>query len=73
MIIHVNVKANSAKPHVETFGDGRYLVYVKSVPENNEANVEMIKLLSKELGVPPQSIQIKFGKTSHKKLVEIRF
>ncbi len=72
MIIHVNVKPNSSKPNVESFGDGRYLVYVKSAPENNEANAETIKLLSKELGVPPQSIQIKFGKTSSKKLVEIR-
>ena len=72
MIIHVNVKTNSSKPHVESFGGGRYLVYVKSAPENNEANVEVIKILSKELGVPPNSIKIKFGQTSNKKLIEIK-
>ena len=71
-IINVKVKTNSSKQEVENFGGGRYLVYLKSAPENNKANEELIKILSKELGVPPQSIKIKFGQTSDKKLVEIR-
>ncbi len=71
-IINVKVKTNSSKQEVESFGGGRYLVYLKSAPENNKANEELIKILSKELGVPPQSIKIKFGQTSDKKLIEIR-
>ena len=73
MILNVKVKPNSSKQEVESFGGGRYLVYVKSEPENNKANDEMIKLLSKELGVPQNSMKIKFGQTSNNKIVEIRF
>jgi len=72
MIIHVKVKPNSSKQEIENFGEGRYLIYLKSIPENDKANIELIKLLSKELGVPSSSIKIKFGKTSHNKLIEIR-
>ena len=71
-IINVKVKPNSSKQEVENFGGGRYLVYLKSEPENNKANMELINILSKELGVPPNSIKIKFGQTSDKKIIEIR-
>ncbi|HTZ41805.1 MAG TPA: DUF167 domain-containing protein [Candidatus Omnitrophota bacterium] len=73
MIIHVKVKPNSSKQSVENFGNGRYLVYLKSPPEDNKANIELINLLSKELGVPPKSLAITFGKTGDEKLVEIKF
>lgn len=72
MILRVKVKPNSSKREVENFGNGRYLVYLKSVPENDKANMELINLLSKELGVPPKSLQIKFGRTSNEKIIEIR-
>jgi uncharacterized protein (TIGR00251 family) len=73
MILHVKVKPNSSKREIQNFGGDRYLVYLKSAPENNEANAELINVLSKELGVPPSKIKIKFGQTSDNKLVEIKF
>ena len=72
MIIHVKVKPNSSKREVESFGNGRYLVYLKSPPENDRANMELINVLSKELGTPPSSFRIKFGRTSDEKIIEIR-
>jgi uncharacterized protein (TIGR00251 family) len=72
MILNVKVKPNSSKQEIENFGDNRYLIYLKSAPENNKANIELINLLSKELGVPSKSIKIKFGQTSDKKIIEIR-
>ncbi|MEK6913584.1 MAG: DUF167 domain-containing protein [Nanoarchaeota archaeon] len=72
MIIHVKVKPNFSKREVESFGNNRYLVYLKSPPENDKANMELINILSKELGVPPKSIHINFGKTSNEKMIEIR-
>jgi len=72
MIIHVKVKPNSSKREVESFGNSRYLVYLKSPPENDRANMELINLLSKELGVPPSQFKIKFGRTSDEKIIEIR-
>jgi len=71
MIIKVKVKTNSSKQSVESFGNDRYLVHVKSAPENNEANVEVIKLLSKELGISPKAFHINFGKTFDEKLIKI--
>lgn len=73
MIIRVKVKPNSSKQSVESFGNGRYLVYLKSEPENGKANIELLNLLSKELGVPPKSLKIKFGQTSDEKIIEINF
>ncbi len=72
MIIHVKVKPNSSKQQIENFGGGRYLVYLKSPPENNRANIELINLLSKEFGTPPTRFSIKFGKTSDKKIIEVK-
>ena len=72
MIIHVKVKPNSSRRKIEDFGGGRYLVHLKSIPENDKANIELINLLSKELGVPPKSLIIKFGQTSSEKIIEIR-
>jgi hypothetical protein len=72
MKIYVKVKPNSSEQKIVRFGDFRFLVYVKSPPENDKANIEMINLLSKHLGVPPKSLQITFGRTSNDKILEIK-
>ncbi len=71
--IYVKVKPNSSEQKVVRFGDFRFLVYVKSAPENDKANIEMINLLSKHLGVPPKSLKITFGRTSNDKILEINY
>ena len=72
MIIHVKVKPNSEQQKIESFGGDRYLVYVKSPPENDKANIELINLLAKHFGTPPGRFHIKFGRTSDKKIIEVR-
>ncbi len=72
MIINVKVKPNFSRQDIEELGDGNYLIHLKSVPKNNKANVELINLLSKKFKVPDKSIKIKFGKTSNKKIIEIK-
>lgn len=71
MNITVKVKTRSPKPRIESFGGNRYLAYVSAEPENNEANLELVKMLSKYFGVPPANVRIKFGKSGDEKLVEI--
>ncbi len=71
MIIKVMVKPHSPNPRIEPFGDNNFLVYVSSEAEKNEANIELIKMLSKHFGVPWKNIQIKSGLTSKNKLVEV--
>ncbi len=65
------VKSKSPNPRVEDFGGGNYLIYVSAEPENNEANMEVISLLSKHFGVPWKNIKIKSGLTNKNKLIEV--
>ena len=71
MRIQVRVKTSSGKQEIENFGDNRYLVYLKSVPENNEANIELIKLIAKHMGVSSARVKIISGMTSKDKTLEI--
>lgn len=71
MNINVRVKTGHSKQEIVKFGDNRYLIYVTSEPENNEANLELIGMLSKYFGVPHARIKIKFGMSGSDKLVEI--
>ena len=71
MKVYVKVKAGSNKQEIVDFGEFRYLVYVKSRAEKNEANIEMINLLSKHMGVPAKSIRIKAGLTSSDKILDV--
>jgi len=67
LIIKVKVKPNSKKQEVKE-ENGIYIVRLKSPPENNKANVELIKLLTKHFR---KSLKIKSGFTSKNKTVEI--
>lgn len=71
MKVHVRVKPNSNKQEIVEFGGFRYLVYLKEAPENNKANIELINLMAKRLGVPPGRIKIKFGATGEDKILEV--
>lgn len=71
--LQVRVKTNSGKQEIESFGDGRYLVYLVSAPENNEANIELIKLMAKHLGIPSTKLKIISGATGKDKTLEILY
>jgi len=49
-----------------------YIVSLKSVPEDNKANIELLKLLKKYFKVEVDDIKIIKGKTSKNKLVRIK-
>ena len=68
MKIQVKVKPSSGKQEIEKKGDF-YLVYLKSPPENNRANLELIKLLQKYFN--SRDIKIKSGFKSKNKIVEV--
>ena len=78
MLIKVKVKTNAGEQRVERLSDdlysekgveGFYFVKLKSSPEGNKANMELVKLLSKSF---ESDSKIKSGYTSHWKLVEIK-
>jgi len=68
MKINVNVKTNSGKQEVEKISENEFKVFLKSVPENNKANLELEKILSKYF---KKQVKILRGKTSKKKVVEV--
>lgn len=67
MKIKVKVKPNSGKQEIDE-KDGVYIVRLKSPPENNKANIELVKLLSRHFG---KEVKIKSGFSSRKKIVEV--
>jgi len=72
MIINVKVKTSSGKQEVvkddkEDKGDF-YTVCLKSAPENNKANVELVKLLQRYF---KSEVKIKSGLRSKNKVVEV--
>lgn len=46
-------------------------VCVKPQATDNKANAAVVKLLSRELGLPRSSVHIKTGVTSRRKLIEL--
>lgn len=69
-MLHIIVKTNSKESKV-VFENGIYYVYTKSPAKENKANDEVIFLLSKYLDIPKISVNIKRGKKSKSKWVEI--
>jgi len=67
MLIKLKVRPNAGRQNIEK-KNGFYLVELKSRPENNKANAELIKLLKKHFG---KEVKIKSGFTSRNKIVEV--
>jgi uncharacterized protein (TIGR00251 family) len=67
MLLQVNVVPKSGRFSVSV-KDGRVKVNLRSAPEGNKANLELIKELSKSTGAP---VRIVSGLKSHHKAIEI--
>lgn len=67
----VKVKPNAKQTQVIPQADGSLVVWLKSPPVEGKANQELIAVLAKTFGVPPQAIRILRGQGSRLKLIEI--
>jgi uncharacterized protein (TIGR00251 family) len=67
MKIYVKVKPSSGKQEIIRDGDS-YVVSLKSPPEDNKANIELVKLLHDYF---KSKVRIKSGLTSRNKIIEI--
>ena len=70
MRFNIRVKTGCSENLIEDFGDRRYLVHLKNQPKDNKANIELINLLAKHLGVPPLKLKIIAGLSSKDKILE---
>ena len=71
MIINVRVIPNSSQQKIESFGANRYLVKLTEAPEKNEANIELLNMLSRYFSTPVNKIKIKSGLTGRDKIIEV--
>lgn len=68
MKINVVVKPNSGKSEVEKISKDSFKVYLKSAPENNKANIELLKVLKKYF---KKDVCFCRGLSSRKKVLEV--
>ncbi len=73
MRFYVRVKTGRSEQSIDDFGDHHFLVHLKNQPEDNKANIELINLLGKHLGVPPLKLKIISGSTAKDKVLEINY
>ncbi|MDD5331591.1 MAG: DUF167 domain-containing protein [Candidatus Nanoarchaeia archaeon] len=64
--LNIKVKPNSKKNEI-ILKDGNYEIKIKAPPEDNKANLELVKFLSKEFKT---KIRIKAGFTGKNKIIE---
>lgn len=71
MKISVTVKPNSSKgPLVETCLDGSYVVYLREIAAEGQANEALIKVLAIHFDIPKSNLKIIRGLSSRHKLIE---
>lgn len=71
-MLSLKVRANASKTFVKgKMADGSYKIDVAAVPEDNKANLELIRFLAKELDVMKSAIEIVSGQTSSRKIFRI--
>jgi len=68
MKINIKVKPNSSRQELIKLSSDAYLANIKSPPEKNQANFELIKLLKKKFGRQAKIIK---GLSSKNKIIEI--
>ena len=69
MILKIKVKPNSEKQEIEKIDEENYKISLKSKPEDNKANIELINLLKKHFG---KDIKIIKGLRNRNKIVEVK-
>lgn len=65
MNIEIKVKPNSGKSEI-IIKDGKYIAFLRSPPEDNKANIELLKLAKKYF---QKEVRIILGKTSKNKIL----
>ena len=72
MKIFVQVKPNSKERTVDEIGENRYLVRLKSKPQDNMANMELVEVIAEYFNKPKWAVKIVSGKKSRSKILEVK-
>ncbi len=69
--INVRVTTKASKNDIRGVKNDELLISVTAVPENNKANIAIIDLISKKIGVPKSKMQIISGQKNRNKKISI--
>jgi len=69
MKLNIKVQPNSGRQEIKQISENEYKIFLKKSPEDNKANKELIKLLSKNFN---SKVNIIKGHTSKKKVIELK-
>ncbi len=72
MKIVVDAKPGAKKESVEKIDDAHYVISVKEPPQKGRANDAVCHALAEDLRIAPSRIEIVSGKTSRRKILEIK-
>lgn len=70
-VIQVKVKPSSRVSALTQVDDGSWLVQLKSLPIDGQANVELVALIAQHFGCRKSAVTIKSGASGRTKLVKI--
>ena len=68
MKLKIKVQPNSGRQEIIQLSEDEYKVFLKKSPEDNKANLELIKLLKKHF---KSDVKIIKGHTSKNKIIEV--
>ena len=71
LLFAIKVVPSSGRQAFELDKNGNLKCYLKNAPENNKANLELIKILAKNLGLIQNEIEIIAGATNRNKKIKI--
>lgn len=69
--IIVHIKPNAGSNSIKGFKEGALYLGIAAPPVNNRANSELVKYLSKILGISKSCVDIKRGLTSSTKVIHV--
>ena len=72
LILKVKVNPSSKEDRIKESKNKSLMIYIKDRPENNKANIKLIKLLSRHFNISSKDIKIKSGRNSRNKIVDIK-
>lgn len=68
MRLNIKVQPNSGRQEIKQISENEYKIFLEKSPEDNKANEELIKLLSKKFN---SKVNIIKGRTSKRKVIEL--
>ncbi len=73
VLLKIKVNPKDKKQEIaDILSDGTIKIKLRSAPEDNKANQELIEFLSAYFEIPEKNIQIVNGHTSKRKIIQIQ-